>query len=116
MDIDIESAFALARTQQLNDECRQYLPDGRIVFSRGVVTLPSQDQAAILDRVRTFDEFTEANDPYGEHDFGEFEHAGVRVLWKIDYYDRDGEEFGSPDPSDPEETKRVLTVMLADEH
>lgn len=65
--------------------------------------------------VQTFDAFTAENDPYGEHDFGAITVAGKRVFWKIDYYDR-SLEFGSPDPADPAITRRVLTVMLAEEY
>ena len=51
---------------------------------------------------------------YGEHDFGALTVAGVRLLWKIDYYDA-GMGGGSPDPADPSVTTRVLTLMLVDE-
>jgi len=105
----------LARVRQLNDEARMYLTDGKVLFTRGVAALPEADQAAILERVCTFDDFAPANDPYGEHDFGAFEHNGHRIFWKIDYYDRD-ERFGSPDPADPRVTRRVLTIMLAGEY
>ena len=57
---------------------------------------------------------TATNDPYGEHDFGALTVAGVRLLWKIDYYDA-GMTGGSPDPADPSVTTRVLTLMLAHE-
>ena len=48
-------------------------------------------------RVQRFDTFTPDNDPYFEHDFGSFEHAGKTVFWKLDYFDRD-RRYGSPDP------------------
>lgn len=115
-DIGTDADMAVERIRALNDEARWYLPDGRLVVSRGIAALAVEEQAAILERVRTFDEFTSQNDPYGEHDFGAFEHAGHSVFWKIDYYDRDGEEYGSPDPSDPSLTTRVLTVLLAGEY
>jgi uncharacterized protein DUF3768 len=118
MDIytEDETALAVARIRQLNDEVRMYLPDGLIVISHGIAGLPADEIADILARVRTFDTFTSDNGPYGEHDFGSFEFGDERIFWRIDYYDRDGEHYGSPDPSDPRVTKRVLTVMLADEY
>jgi hypothetical protein len=61
--------------------------------------------------VETFDVF----DPYGEHDFGAFEHNGQRIFWKIDYYGLTMTN-GSEDPSDPKHTVRMLTVMLASEY
>jgi hypothetical protein len=39
----------------------------------------------VLERVRHFDEFTKDNDPYGEHDFGSFELAGIDYFFKIDF-------------------------------
>jgi hypothetical protein len=55
------------------------------------------------------------NDPFEEHDFGSFEHDGERIFWKIDYYDRSLTK-GSGAPSDPAQTRRVLTIMLASEY
>ena len=62
-----------------------------------------------------FDRFDEDNDPYGEHDFGALEVEGERLFFKIDYYDHDLSAH-SPDPADPSVTKRLLTIMLADEY
>ena len=65
--------------------------------------------------VQSFADFNADNDPYGEHDFGSFEVAGEPFFWKIDYYDTDM-ACESDDPSDPEKTTRVLTIMLAAEY
>lgn len=111
----LDNDSALERVRSLNDEARRHLTDGKVVVTRGIAALPEDDQAAILDRVLAFDDFTPENDPWHEHDFGAFEHNGHRIFWKIDYYDRDG-RFGSPDPADPSVTKRVLIVMLAGEY
>jgi len=74
------------------------------------------DQSAIREKVETFNAFTEDNNPYGERDFGSFEQPdGERIFWKIDYYTPDL-EGGSEDPSDPHQTTRVLTIMLASEY
>lgn len=69
----------------------------------------------LLDRVRWFDAFTPDNDPYGEHDFGSLVHAGQTIFWKFDYYDLDL-QMHSPDPSNPDVTCRVLTIMLGEEY
>ncbi len=111
----METEIALDRVRFLNDETRQHFTDGLIVVTRGISSLPVDDQADILDHVRTFEDFTPDNDPCGEHDFGAFEHNGHRVFWKIDYFDRDG-TYGSPDPGNPYMTRRVLTIMLAGEY
>jgi len=65
--------------------------------------------------VRSFDRFDGDNDPHGEHDFGASEIDRDRFFSKIDYYDpsMDG---GSEDPSDPDQTTRVLTITLASEY
>ena len=56
-------------------------PD-RFVISRGIAALPPEEVADIVERVRTYDEFSEDNDPWGEHDFGAFDHGGKEVFWK----------------------------------
>ena len=100
----------------LNDLCRKAMGvTGRLVQTCGIASLPPQDQAAIREKVETFDAFTPDNDPYGEHDFGAFEHNGTRIFWKIDYYDPMMTQ-GSEDLTDPQQTVRVLTIMLASEY
>jgi hypothetical protein len=59
--------------------------------------------------------FSPDNDPYGEHDFGAFCEGRDRCFWKIDYYDFTM-TAGSPDPTDPQKTTRVLTILLATEY
>ena len=59
--------------------------------------------------------FNADNDPYGEHDFGIVKHGGESIYFKIEYYDKDL-EFGSEDPADPDQTTRVMTIMLACEY
>lgn len=79
------------------------------------MNLSDTERLAVLDKVRRFDQFTQDNDPYGEHDFGMIEHQGQKFFWKFDYYDRNM-EFGSPEPSDAQQTTRVLTIFLSEEY
>ena len=81
----------------------------------GVAALPERELTELLDRVRRFHEFTDDNDPHGEHDFGSLELVGQNYFFKVDYYAPDM-EGGSEDPADPAKTTRVLTIMRADEY
>jgi len=100
---------------ELNDAFRRSFTGGQFCVTTGINSLPSDMQAAITACVRSFEDFHADNDPYGEHDFGSFVDGGEKIYWKIDYYDRDV-NYGSPDPTDPKATTRVLTIMLAEEY
>ena len=88
---------------------------GKVVITQGISTLSDIDQTRIYNLVRTFDEFSEDNDPHGEHDFGAFDYQGQKIFWKIDYYNIDY-TMGSENPADPTVTRRVLTIMFAHEY
>ena len=103
------------RIRELNDAFRATLRGGRAMMTSGVAELPDCVKAEAVMQVARFSDFTDDNDPHGEHDFGSFTLVGRRFFWKIDYYDKSC-EFGSEDPSDPEKTTRVLTIMLAEEY
>lgn len=92
---------------------------GKIVMTRGVQSLLNDKSpvlgAELMDKVQTFDSFDEANDPHGEHDFFAFDFRGKKLFAKIDYYDTNY-EYGSSNPADPSQTRRVLTLMLSEEY
>jgi len=110
-DVDIRTW----RIRELNDAFRRNLTGGRVMMTQGVVALGNERVAQVMRLIRTFDRFDSANDPHEEHDFGAFELGGDRFFFKIDYYDL-SLTCGSEDPSDPRETTRVMTVMLASEY
>jgi Protein of unknown function (DUF3768) len=104
-----------ARIRALNDELRRHLIGGLAVITPGVAALGEEAVARIVKTIEVYDDFCHANDPHEEHDFGAFDVDGKRVFFKIDYYD-ETLTVHSPDPSDPAVTKRVITIMLAEEY
>ncbi len=131
------SAVAIAREQtariaRLNDLARSAMGVAcTAVATVGFRSLSASDQSCVRELIETFDAFDEDNDPHGERDFGAIYQLGdgrwtterprlldderERVFWKLDYYDRDL-RFGSEDAANPAVTRRVLTIMLADEY
>lgn len=99
-----------AKIAARNDEHRRSM-EGCTV-TRGVAAM-GDDAKEIFVKMRNFTDFTEDNDPYGEHDFGSFTVSGVKIIWKIDYYNED--MSGWRDPLSPD-CNRVLTIMRADEY
>lgn len=104
-----------ARIRNLNDQFRRTFFGGRILLTQGVTALSEQQVSELLAAVKAFNDFTDDNDPYGEHDFGAIALHGTKYFFKIDYYDPTM-TCGSENPVDPSKTTRVLTVMLAAEY
>lgn len=104
------------RVAELNDLARTAMGvASRVVQTQGINALPQRIQSHIRELVETFDAFTPGDNPYGERDLGSFDYADMRIIWKIDYYDL-AYEMHSEDPADPAKTRRVLTIMLAEEY
>jgi hypothetical protein len=103
------------RIRELNDAFRRTFVGGAVMITAGVEATPVDQRRSLLQKVRSFDAFSEDNDPHTERDFGAVDEGGERFFWKIDYYDLKT-EYGSPDPADPAVTTRVLTIMRADEY
>lgn len=105
-----------AKIQVLNDSFRATGKGGTILMTRGILDNHTDEQIQEISVfVRQYQDFTPDNDPYGEHDFGSFQYEGEKFFWKIDYYAPDM-MHGSEDPADRYKTKRVLTIMLAEEY
>ena len=100
---------------KLNDLLRTSFFGGKVLITQGVRALGPEFESACVEAVQSFGDFSPANDPYGEHDFGIVQIEGRSVYWKIDYYDR-ALEYGSENPADPKVTTRVLTIFLAEEY
>ena len=121
-----------ARIARLNDLARRAMGVAcTAVATVGFRSLPASDQSRVRELIETYDAFDEDNDPYGERDFGCVYQLGdgrwmterprvcdderERVFWKLDYYDR-AMRFASENAANPAVTRRVLTIMLADEY
>ena len=104
-----------ARIRALNDTLRTTGQGGTILLTRGVQALGENRLQEIIKAMQAFDDFTEENDPHEEHDFGIMTVDSESIYWKIDYYDL-GLQGHSPDPSNPQVTSRVLTILLASEY
>ena len=104
-----------SRIAALNDDFRKSFANGTVFVTVGVQVLGCKAVKEAINAVRAFDRFSADNDPHGEHDFGVITVEGLRLFWKIDYYDP-MLEYASPDPTDPAKTRRVLTIMLAEEY
>jgi hypothetical protein len=103
-----------ARIRALNDDLRQNFAEGIAVMTP-IAALGAEAVARIVKTVAVFDDFCHANDPHEEHDFGAFDADGHRIFFKIDYYD-ETLTYHSSDPADPSVTKRVITILLAEEY
>lgn len=103
------------KIKQLNDTLRKTFMGGQVMLTTGIITKSEEDQAEILQKVRLFNKFTKANDPYAEHDYGRFSYNGEDIIFKIDYYNKTYDRM-SDDPSNPDITNRVMTIMCSDEY
>ena len=103
------------RIRNLNDALRKNFGQGHAVMTIGIAALGAEAVARIVKTIEVYDDFCHANDPYEEHDFGSFVADGHTIFFKIDYFDPTLTAH-SPDPSDPAVTKRVITIMLAEEY
>ncbi len=103
------------RIRILNDHLRQLHRGGMVVISRGIAAMPRAAWADIIVAVAKFDGFNPENDPYAEHDCANVDVDGLPIVFKIDYFDPTM-LHQSDDPTDPNLTKRVLTIMLGEEY
>lgn len=106
------NAQRMETTRNLNDAFRKDLRGGELLLSSGIMDKSSGDIAGLLTAISDFDDFT---DLHGEHDSACMWWRGYPIFWKIDYLDAEG-WLGSPDPSDSDQTTRVLAIMLAWEY
>ncbi|EAP78760.1 DUF3768 domain-containing protein [Phaeobacter italicus] len=122
--LDLDPVQEAARIAAQNDAFRNSIlgnpsvadaPQGQFVMTCGVAALGPDAQLELTRRVAAFDAFNADSDPQGLHEMGVIEFNGTKVWFKIDLYDVDY-QYGSPEPSDPKQTRRVLTLLLPSEY
>lgn len=111
-DCNAQQAAEIAKR---NDALRRDRLGGHVVMTAAVAALPPDVHNGAVLVMRRFDAFSAENDPYGEHDFGAFDHGGQRFLFKIDTYADSTLTSGPEDPLAPSAV-RVLTLMLASDY
>jgi hypothetical protein len=107
-----EPATGRNSERELNDALRQTFTGGRVLISPCVHSLPTEDNAKVLERVRGFTAFNDENVPH--RDFGSFELAGVVYCFELECVSRARD--GTREPADTGKATRVLTIMRADEY
>ena len=91
-----------AKIRDLNDQFRRNPTlHGRVMVTAAVNAKGWAFVLKCMETIKNYDAFTKDNDPYGEHDFLNFEVDGEKLFVKITYYDT-VMEHGSEDPSDPD--------------
>lgn len=111
------------RIAQLNDAARQNKLKGATIVIASSALASLQDatgaaetissQIAILRALKSWE--PPANDAHGERDFGILDVLGIRLFFKIDYYDLNM-EYHSEDAANDSLTRRVVTVMLPENY
>lgn len=105
----------LDRIAELNDLLRRESKGGKTVMSEGVLALPPVTLGHVALAVGDFAAFTAQDDPNGEHAAGQLTVDGCGIFFQVEYYDMHYRD-ASKDPADPEVTRRVMTIGLAEEY
>ena len=104
------------RIRELNDRFRvEGLGNGSVFVTAGIRANGHDFLLKAVAAVRTFSDFAQDNDPWGEHDYGAVDVDNEKVFWKFDYYSPDL-TTGSDNPANEGQTHRVLTIMLPSEY
>lgn len=122
--VEAKAAADAAIIAQQNDRFRNtwgadFTIPGQVVFTAALAEAGFATTAAAMAGVQQFADFNDDNDPYGDHSFGAVEiKVGdeTKTVWfKIDLYDK-AYEYGSEQPTDVGQTRRVMTVMFPSDY
>ncbi|MDY6807014.1 MAG: DUF3768 domain-containing protein [Cyanobacteriota bacterium] len=111
----IEQTEASEAIALLNDRFRKGDRSlGEYKLSRQILALPKHKQKQLFKDLHEFSDFNYENDPGGERKQGAIAMDGVTYIWKIDYLDLSMTML-SEDPSDANQTTRILSLIRKDE-
>lgn len=99
-----------AKIIELNDQLRATFRGGRVQMTPSVYELDDRLRGRALSVLAAYKKF----DADSEHDRGTFIFAGFAFEWRIEYRGKDG-TGRSPNPADPGQTFRVLTLYAVDD-
>jgi hypothetical protein len=99
-----------AKIIELNDQLRTTFKGGRVQMTPTVYELDDRLRGRALSVLARYSKFA----PDSEHEWGTFIFAGFSFEWHIEYRGKDG-TGRSPDPADPAQTFRVLTLYAIDD-
>ena len=117
---DLSSPEAAALIAAQNDAFRKSIaqfatgpdvPKGKVVMTRGVAEQSADFQRELITKVIGFDAFDNDSDPYGWHEMGVIEIGDQTVWFKIDLLDVNY-AYGAEDPTNPDQTRRVMTLLF----
>ena len=99
----------LSETAIRNDAIRAALPfhheADKVLVTNGITALGEDVVFEAMTKAKSFDTFTEDNNPWGDRDFGSFElSTGDKAFWKVD-------DYGGHDG-----IRCVFTLLLASEY
>lgn len=105
----------VARIRALNDKLRKTGKGGEVVAVGAFAQADELEKIVAGTLLQAYDKFDAGDDPHQEHDFGTFKALTKEFIWKIDYYDLNLDGH-SADPSNPDVTKRVLSIFYAEDY
>lgn len=109
---EMEAETIRQRIAQLNDQFRARGLGNGWILGAHVRSLDAESLLQLLGKIQAFTGFPK-NDP---HNFGAVElDRDEEYFWEIEYFDHE-QKYQSADPSNPCVTRRVMTVMRADEY
>lgn len=118
----IEPGVRSSHIAVLNDRARHGRDRAaKLVITRNCLETIAGDGSSVAElaaQIRIFSALSEWKPPEGdrsERDLGYLQIDGHKIIFKVDYYAPDL-QWGSEDPADPEQTIRVITVMLPSDY